>query len=84
MIVQEVFVLVKREELGRDFRSEAEAPWRGFGVQGKGAAAPLSPAYPCRRDFAFIFYSCWCSFSAAAELRFLRIDSPRISMRWAL
>jgi hypothetical protein len=49
LIVPESVRLRQRpSEETRVFRSEAEELRRGFGVQGKGAAAPLSPAYLCR------------------------------------
>src|ERR1017187_8402157 len=50
MIVQEVFGFVKRDGPGEVVRSEAEEVWRGLGVQGKGAAAPLPLPPRCRRD----------------------------------
>src|ERR1039457_340966 len=50
MIVQEVFGFVKRDGPGEVVRSEAEELWRGLGVQGKGAAAPLPLPLRCRRD----------------------------------
>ena len=76
MIVPEVFGFVNGKCAER-VRSEAEEPLSGdLGRRGKGQPAPLSPASLCRRATH--------SFFSSGGLRFLRIDSPRISIRWAV
>ena len=76
MIVPEVFGFVNGKCAER-VRSEAEALGRGFGVQGKGAASPFIPCFLDGEEIHGLS-------SSGGGLRFLRMDSPRISMRWAL
>jgi len=73
MIVQEVFGFVERGGPGEMVRSEAEELRREFGVH---STAPLSPAFSMSKRFIPCFFD--------GELRFLHMDSPRISMRWGL
>src|SRR5271157_5763297 len=79
MIVQEVFGFVKRDGPGEVVRSEAEEVWRGLGVQGKGAAAPLPLPPRCRRDE-------WVSLIILSWTDWVRVGliSPRIDTGYNL
>jgi hypothetical protein len=66
-----------RREAERHSGAKRRAGSAGIRVQGKGAAAPL-PLLLCIEDRDH------SGLGALDGLRFFRMDSPRISMRWAL
>jgi len=80
--VQEVFALVKRGSGERGFPERSGGALGGnLGCRGKGRQ-PLYPLLLSVVETCFYFFC--SSLSSAGGLRFLRIESPRISMRWAL